>query len=92
MRLESAMQQIFPPVHGEFWREDDLDGMVRLLKLMVEEIPIPARPFFHHTDHVEKLACCTGVWHVCDVCDKRFSRFCKLLQHKQDVHEASRFA
>ena len=90
-RLERAMQSIFPPAHGEFWKDEDLEGMVRMLKLIAEELPIPQRPWLPIADHGEKLACCTGVWHECYTCSKKFMRFCKLLQHKRDVHEANRF-
>ena len=90
-RLERVIQSIFPPVRGEFWRESYLEDMVNMLKLIAEEIEIPSRPWFCHTDNVEKLACCTGAWHECWVCGKKFARFCKLLQHKRDLHEASRF-
>ena len=90
-KLERAMQSIFPPHCGEFWKDEDLEDMVYMLKLIAEEIPIPPRPRFYETDHVEKLACCTGIWHACWTCGKRFSRFCKLLQHKRDVHESARF-
>ena len=85
------MQSIFPPAHGEFWKDEDLDDMIQMLKLMAEEIPVPSRPCFVHTDHVEKLACCTGVFHTCYTCGKTFGRFCKLLQHKRDVHESANF-
>ena len=91
-RLERVIQSLFPPYAGEFWKEDDLDEIVDMLKLITEEIRIPPRPCFQYTEHVEKLACCTGVLHVCWSCGKQFSRFCKLLQHKRDVHEAARFA
>ena len=89
-KLERAMQSIFPADTGEFWKADDLDDFVWLLKLITEEIPIPPRPCFRETD-VETLACCTGVWHVCWTCGKQFSRFCKLLQHKRDAHESARY-
>ena len=89
-KLERAMQRIFPPHAGEFWNDEDLSDFVWLLKLITIEMRIPPRPCFIETD-VEKLACCTGVWHVCWTCEKQFSRFCKLLQHKRDVHENPRF-
>jgi len=84
-RLERVMQSIFPPYAGEFWKEDDLDEMVYMLKLIAEEIPIPARPYFHFTGQVEKLACCSGTWHVCWSCGKAFTRFCRLLRHKRET-------
>ena len=90
VKLERAMQSIFPPDTGEFWRADDLEDFVWMLKLLTEEIPIPPRPSFVKSD-AKKLACCTGVWHVCWTCGKEFSRFCKLLQHKRDVHQPARF-
>ena len=90
-RLERSIQSLFPPYAGEFWKEEDLDDMVNMLRLTSQEIPIPSRPCFVYTDHVEKLACCTGVRHVCYICNKQFSRFCKLLQHKRDVHETAKY-
>ena len=90
-KLERAMQSIFPPHAGEFWKDEDLSDFVWLLKLITIEMRIPPRPCFQYTEHVEKLACCTGVYHVCWTCGKQFSRFCKLLQHKRDVHELARF-
>ena len=50
------MQSIFPPYAGEFRKEDDLDEMVYLLKLIAEEIPVPPRPCFLYTELVEKLS------------------------------------
>jgi len=91
VKLERAMQSIFPPYAGEFWKADDLDDFVWMLKLITEEIPIPSRPCFVQTNAEKRLACCTGVWHVCWTCGKEFSRFCKLLQHKRDVHESARY-
>ena len=85
------MQNIFPPHTGDFWKDEDLDDFVWMLKLIADEILIPPRPCFIETDN-EKLACCTGVWHVCFACGKEFSRFCKLLQHKRDVHESAKFS
>ena len=89
-KLERAMQSIFPPHAGEFWKDEDLDDFVWMLKLTTQEIPIPPRPRFIETD-IEKLACCTGVWHVCWTCGKQFGRFCKLLQHKSDVHKSASY-
>ena len=62
-RLELCMQSIFPPAHGEFWKDEDLDDMVSMLKLIVDERPVPSRPCFPYTEHVEKLACCTSILH-----------------------------
>jgi hypothetical protein len=90
-RLERAIQSIFPPAHGEFWEDEDLDDIIQMLKLMAEEIPIPPRPCFHYTEHAEKLSCCTGILHTCYSCGMQFSRFCKLLQHKRDKHEVARY-
>ena len=84
-RLERALQNIFPPYAGEFWKDYDLDDMVNMLKFIAAEIPIPPRPCFQHSGHMEMLACCTGVWHECWRCGKRFSRFCKLLQNKRQI-------
>ena len=91
VKLERAMQSIFPPHTGEFWKDEDIEAFVWMLKLITDEIPIPPRPEFQQKVHVEKLACCTGNWHVCWTCGQRFGRFCKLLQHKRDVHESARF-
>ena len=89
-KLERAMQSIFPSHCGEFWKADDLDDFVWMQKLIADQIPLPPRPCFIQTD-VEKLPCCTEVWHVCWTCGMQFKRFCKLLQHKRDVHESDRY-
>ena len=52
-RLEHAMQSYFPPAHGEFWKNEVLQDMSFLTKLMTEEIPIPPRPWLAYTEHVE---------------------------------------
>ena len=39
-----AMQSIFPPHTGEFWKDEDLDDFIWMLKLITEEIAIPPRP------------------------------------------------
>jgi hypothetical protein len=88
-RLELCMQSIFPPAHGEFWKDEDLDDMIQMLKLIAEELPVPSRPCFLYTQHAEKLSCCTGILHTCYSCGMQFSRFCKLLQHKRDKHEVA---
>ena len=88
-RLEKVIQNLFPPEKGEFWRDEDLDDMVQMLKLMAEEVSLPPRPSFLPSVTSEKLPCCTGVWHRCYTCGNKFARFCKLLQHKRDVHQAN---
>ena len=90
-KVESVMQSIFKPMYGEFWNDDVLDEMVQMLSLMTEKLQIPSRPDFHINENTEKLACCTGVWHECYSCGKKFKRFCKLLQHKRDVHESAKY-
>ena len=89
-RLERPMQSIFPPALGEYWKDEDLEDFVWLLKLISEEIPIPSRPCFHYTQHAEKLYCCTNILHTCFTCAMQFSRFCKLLQHKRVVRKFPR--
>ena len=61
-----------------------------MLRLMTIEFEIPTRPDFEETE-VDKLACCSGELNECWICGKKFKRFCKLLQHKRDVHESPRF-
>ena len=90
-RLELCMQSIFPPAHGEFWKDEDLDDMIQMLKLIAEEIPIPPRPCFPYTEHAEKLSCCTGILHTCFTCGMQISRLCKLSHHKEAVHEAPKY-
>ena len=90
-KLESVIQNLFPAYCGEFWRNKDLINMVDMLRLMTTEVSIPARPRFHSTENMEKLACCTGNWHVCFTCGQKFKRFDKLMQHKRDKHMAARF-
>ena len=90
-RMERAMQSIFPPANEEFWKDEDLEDFVWMLKLISEEIQIPPRPCSAYTENVEKLACCTGILHTCYSCGMQFSRFCKLLQHKRDKHEVARY-
>ena len=46
-RLEHCMQSIFPPYAGEFWKDEDLDDFVWILKLIADEIPIPPKTMFH---------------------------------------------
>ena len=65
--------------------------MVDMLLLMTEQESLPTRPRFQNTVNLEKLACCTGHWHVCFKCGHKFKRFDKLMQHKRDKHEAARF-
>ena len=89
--LESVMQSVFEPVYGEFWNDEILNDMVHMLRLMAEEIPIPSRPDFHVNENIEKLPSCTGIWHKCYSCGKKFKRYCKLLQHKRDVHESAKY-
>ena len=89
-KLERVIQSLFHPVLGEFWRDEDLDNMVQMLKLMTEEVSLPPRPSFLQGTG-EKLACCTGVWHECYTCHMMFKRECKLWQHKRDVHAPSTF-
>ena len=75
------------------WRvleTDDLEKIIEMIRLMTPELAIPSRPDFGKTE-VEKLACCSGEWHECLICKKGFKRFCKLMQHKRDVHESGRF-
>ena len=57
------------------------------VRLMTLDLEIPTRPDFEETD-VDKLACCSGEWHECWVCNTKFKRCGKLLQHKRDVHES----
>ena len=91
-KLESVIKSLFPPDCGEFWKEQDLESMVQMLKLMCEELPIPARPQFHPCDDVAKRACCTGKLIRCFTCGKNFKSFDKLFQHKRDVHEPGKFS
>ena len=75
---------------ASFRKKDDLEKIIQMLHLMTSELEIPTRPDFEETD-LDKLACCSGEWHECWVCNRNFKRFCKLLQHKRDVHESPRF-
>ena len=88
--LEKCIQSLFPPECGEFWRKDDLPKIIKMLRLMTSELEIPIRPDFVETE-VDKLSCCSGELNECWICGKKFKRFCKLLQHKRDVHESPRF-
>ena len=67
-KLESVIKSLFPAEPAEFWRKEDLIKMIDMLRLMTEEVSLPARPRFQNTDNLEKLACCTSVWHVCFKC------------------------
>ena len=89
--LESVIKSLFFPECGEFWRKEELINMVDMLLLMTEQVSLPTRPRFQNTVNLEKLACCTGHWHVCFKCGQKFKRFDKLMQHKRDKHEAARF-
>ena len=71
-------------------KKDDLQKIIKMLRLMTSELEIPIRPDFVETE-VDKLSCCSGELNECWICGKKFKRFCKLLQHKRDVHELARF-
>ena len=89
-KLERVIQSLFPPDRGEFWKEEDSDEMINMLKLIAKEIPVPRRPIIRQ-GLSEKLACCTGIWNDCFTCGMKLKIFCKLLQHKRDVHENAKF-
>ena len=91
-QVEGVLQSLFPPFCGEFWKEEDFESMVQMLKLMCEELPIPARPQFHPCNDIAKRSCCTGILLRCFTCGQGFAKFDKLLQHKRDRHEAPRFS
>ena len=84
--LEKCIQSLFPPERGEFWKKDDLEKMIKMLRPMTPELVIPSRPDLRETE-VGKLACCSGAWHECWICKMRFKRSCKLLPHNRDVHD-----
>ena len=92
-QLESVLQSLFPPDCGEIWTEEEnLESMVQMLKLICEELPIPARPQLHPCDDLRKRACCTRILLKCYECGKNFASFDKLFQHKRDVHEPAKFS
>ena len=90
-KLETVIKSLFPPDCGEFWRNEVLGRMIDMVKQMAVMVPIPPRPEFYK-NNVEKMACCTGTWILCNTCDMRFKKYDKFLQHKRDVHESAKFS
>jgi len=82
--LESVIKSLSPAYCEEFWRNKDLINMVDMLRLMTEQVALPTRPSFQNTENIEKLACCTGQWHVCFKCGQKFKRFDKLM-HTNEI-------
>ena len=87
--VEAVVHSLFPPDHGEFWKKDRQDEMIKMIRLMCHEIPIPPRPALLDVSG-ERLPCCGGETHECRICGKNFKRIHTLLEHQRDVHQRRR--
>jgi hypothetical protein len=85
MGQEAAVKMVLPPIMGEFWADEMLTPLLLVLGFIADACPLPARPSLPPDvgRNVEKLPCCSGEVLRCFLCNKTFSRWHHLQQHKQ---------
>jgi hypothetical protein len=85
VQQEAMVKMFLPPDVGEFWADEMLAPLLLVLGFMAEALPLPPRPLLPPEVHrnVEKLPCCSGEVLRCFICDKTFSRWHHLQQHRQ---------
>ena len=80
--LEKTVQFLFPPDHGEFWR-DRRQVLLAFLRLVAPELPAPPKPMMAYFAH-ERQPCCGGRMHKCFQCGVAFGRYHRLQQHVKE--------
>jgi len=89
--LESALQSLFPPDRGEFWRAERVDTVLAMLRLMARELDaLPPRPSVGVLTSAELQPCCGGRGHRCYRCGATYARYHRLQQHIADAHRRVR--